>query len=91
MTAEGEWSCFEYREGETSLKVGDCLRTASRRSVWISKLATESIPAELFFHICVKKNHSFIVNGLIAHNMLIYIKTLTGRTIELNVQPSDSI
>jgi intein/homing endonuclease len=45
MTAEGEWRRFEYREGETSLKIGDCLRTASKRSVRISKFGTELIPA----------------------------------------------
>jgi hypothetical protein len=85
------WKRFEYREGETSLKIGDCLRTASRRSVRISKFATELIPAEPFFHICVKKNHNFIVSGLVAHNMQIYVKTLTGITATLNADPLESI
>jgi hypothetical protein len=46
---------------------------------------------EEFFHICIRKNHNFIVNDFIAHNMQIYIKLLDGKTLKLDSQPTDSI
>jgi hypothetical protein len=39
----------------------------------------------------VKKNHNFIVSGLVAHNMQIFIKTLNGQVRVLDVEPSTSI
>jgi ubiquitin len=39
----------------------------------------------------VKNNHNFIVSGLVAHNMQIFIKTASGKTITLDVEPSDTI
>lgn len=39
----------------------------------------------------MKKNHNFIVSGFIAHNMQIYIKTLTGKAFTIDVEPSDSV
>lgn len=39
----------------------------------------------------IKDNHNFIIDGFIAHNMQIFIKTLMGKTITLEVEPSDSV
>ncbi len=44
-----------------------------------------------FFHICIRKNHNFIVNDFIAHNMQIFIKFLDGKTLKLDIKPSDKI
>lgn len=53
--------------------------------------ALESEENLVFYHLSIKKNHNFMVENVIAHNMQIYIKTLSGRKITLDVQPSDSV
>ena len=39
----------------------------------------------------VQKNNNFFVENVLVHNMQIFVKTLTGRTITLDVESSDSI
>lgn len=92
LTSKGEWKRSEFREGSHDrLRIGDSLKTSSGKDEEIVDMLRESIPAEPYFHICIKKNHNFIVGGFIAHNMEIYVKTLTGKTISLDVEPTDSI
>lgn len=67
------------------------MRCWGRDSIRIEKMEMENIEPSKFYHLCVKNNHNFIANGIIAHNMLIFVKTLTGKTIEVNVSPSDTI
>jgi ubiquitin C len=47
------------------------------------------------YHLCVESTHCFFVGsrtfGVLAHNMQIFVKTLTGKTITLDVEASDTI
>ncbi|KAL4473671.1 hypothetical protein ABPG74_022535 [Tetrahymena malaccensis] len=43
------------------------------------------------YHLTIQKNHNFFVNGILAHNKQIFVKTLTGKTITLNAKGTDTI
>ena len=92
LTSKEEWKRSEFREGSKDrLKIGDYLKTSYGKEEEVVDMVREYIPAQPYFHICIKKNHNFIVGGFIAHNMEIYVKTLTGKTITLDVEPTDTI
>lgn len=43
------------------------------------------------FNISVANTHSYFANSILAHNMQIFVKTLTGKTITLEVESNDCI
>ena len=43
------------------------------------------------YHLSIENDHNFFAHGVLVHNMMIYVKTLTGKTITLDVESSDSI
>jgi ubiquitin len=74
------------------LKAGSSLVHQSAACVKVTSIDSILIAyPEPFFHICTQSNHNFVVNGLIAHNMQIFVKTLTGKTITLDVESSDTL
>ncbi len=85
LTTDGQWRRPEYREGEVRLQEGDELLHFSGKTVRVKSISMGSILPEEFYHICTLKNHNFVAGGLIAHNMYIFVKTFTGKTITLDV------
>ena len=53
------------------------------------------VSEETVYNLCIADTHCFFVGsssfGVLAHNMQIFVKTPTGKTIELNVQRSDTV
>jgi len=43
------------------------------------------------YHLNIRESHNFFAYGVLFHNMQIFVKTLTGKTITLDVESSDSI
>ena len=44
------------------------------------------------YTLCVRHNHNFFANSILVHNaMQLFVKTLTGKTITLNVDTNNSI
>ena len=73
----------------TQLEVGDVLQGQSG-DVRVTAITYEA-KVQPVFNISVSGTHTYYANGILAHNMQIFVKTLTGKTITLEVEPSDSI
>jgi len=43
------------------------------------------------YNITVKHTHVYFADGFLVHNMQIFVKTLTGQTITLDVEPSTTV
>jgi len=78
--------------GMEVLKAGDYLLNSEMRSVEIQSINLIYLQNEMnVFHLHLEKNHNFFAYGILVHNMQIFVKTLTGKTITLDVEPSDTV
>jgi len=78
--------------GMDILKVGDYLLNSNQKDVEIRSIKMIYMQNEMnVFHLHVEKNHNFFAYGVLVHNMQIFVKTLTGKTITLDVEGSDTI
>lgn len=67
------------------LKKGDILRHYSEKEERIKAITIKSIAVPVqFYHICTKKNHNFVAEGVIAHNMEIEIQ-IKNREVNLKL------
>eukprot|EP00035_Acanthoeca_spectabilis_P031066 m.12365 g.12365 ORF g.12365 m.12365 type:complete len:811 (-) comp4539_c0_seq2:111-2543(-) len=75
------------------LVVGDVLQLlpsmgGGRATVLSIKIEPQN---QTVFNFTVAEYHNYFTNGVLAHNMQIYVKTLTGGTITLEVEPSEKV
>mmetsp|Transcript_122968 Transcript_122968/g.223488 ORF Transcript_122968/g.223488 Transcript_122968/m.223488 type:complete len:961 (+) Transcript_122968:47-2929(+) len=88
------WAAHTPCQGPT-LEVGDHLISseqagASQVVTAIEELSNlDTSPVETYC-LSVASTCSFFVGGVLAHNMQIFVKTLDGRTLPLDAQPSDT-
>ena len=73
------------------LKTGDTLGTSSVQITSLEYLTCE----ETVFNMCIRDTHCYFVGtrslGLLAHNMQIFVKSLDGKTLTLDVEASDTV
>ena len=87
------WSCHcadkQHELGQ--LSVGDALLTESGQ--WVEVSAIEDRPNECIttYNFTVEQSHCYFAAGVLVHNKQIFVKTLTGKTITLEVQAGDTI
>jgi len=78
------------------LRVGDYIQApekngAGMRVVTAIEELNLDAPVDTFC-LSVERTHAFFVGGVLAHNMTIYVKTLTGETLALNnMKASDTV
>ena len=72
------------------LCVGDLLLGLRGSTRAVTSIVYETTP-QAVFNITIAEHHCYFANGHLAHNMQIFVKTLTGKTVTLEVEPSDSI
>ena len=68
----------------------------SRVASAVQLVGLEFLSCEQTVHnLCIEKTHCFFVGSesveVLAHNMQIFVKTQSGKTITLDVEPSDTI
>lgn len=69
-----------------------CLETADSSAVSIVEVIHERLKyPELFYHLCTKRHHNFVVNGTIAHNLNLRVQTSLGKDIRVDVETTDLI
>jgi len=74
------------------LKCGDMLFSISKNKCQVHKIEIlKEISKIEVFDLSVEGNNNFFVEGVLAHNMQIFVKTITGKTINLSVNPGSSI
>ena len=94
VPAQKSWKAVSPHpdSGMKILEVGDYLFNSEMRNVEITEIKMIYLQHEMnVFHLHLEKNHNFFAYGVLVHNMEIYIKTLTGKTITIDAEPSDSI
>merc|ERR1719182_111840 len=78
-------------ERVVGVKVGDTWGASSVRVTSLEYLSCEAT----VYNMCIKDTHCYFVGsktlGVLAHNMQIFVKTLTGKKIILDVEASDTI
>lgn len=46
---------------------------------------------EAFYHLCIEKNHNFVVDNFIVHNLFVNIKLLSNEVLRKDVNPTQPI
>ena len=74
------------------LQIGDLLLNDENRLIPITKaeIIYSKEPINVY-DLSIPGTHTFFISGVLVHNMKIFLKTLQGETIPLNVEPSDTI
>ena len=91
-----KWCCVEptlFNPKIKKLQIGDTVMTAKQETIEIVNIESyrldESVPVHTLH---IEEVHNFFANGVLVHNaMQIFIKTLTGKTVTINVEPNDTI
>ena len=87
---EVQRSIEDPAERTYTLEVGDAIQRLDGPPAVVQKI--EHLPtARTVYNITVERTHVYFAGGFLAHNMQIFVKTLTGKTITLDVEASDTI
>eukprot|EP00658_Telonema_sp_P-2_P026002 TRINITY_DN20491_c0_g1_i11.p1 TRINITY_DN20491_c0_g1~~TRINITY_DN20491_c0_g1_i11.p1 ORF type:complete len:1774 (-),score=450.72 TRINITY_DN20491_c0_g1_i11:221-5380(-) len=70
--------------------MGDFLMTAGGDWVEIVEI-TEMPDCADVYNLTIDRTHCYFAGGVLVHNMQLFVKTLTGKTITLEVESSDTI
>lgn len=77
---------------QKSLKVGDTILNGKKEVSTLNSIEVIHLQKDVeVYELAVENNHNYFVNNILAHNMQIFIKSLTGKMITIDVEPSDSI
>ncbi|EAR92422.2 polyubiquitin (macronuclear) [Tetrahymena thermophila SB210] len=93
---EKAWKCV-YPGGNSTLKnylsANDSLLLQDKSISYIKNIDFFTTEERFItvYHLTIQKNHNFFVNGVLAHNKYLFVKTLTGKTITLDVESIDTI
>ena len=78
--------------GMQILKVGDFILNSEMKSVEVKGIKMTDLQNEkIGFDLHLEENHNFFAYGVLVRNVGIYVKTLIGKVIPLDVEPSDTI
>eukprot|EP00486_Rosalina_sp_Unknown_P008957 CAMPEP_0201593030 /NCGR_PEP_ID=MMETSP0190_2-20130828/190759_1 /ASSEMBLY_ACC=CAM_ASM_000263 /TAXON_ID=37353 /ORGANISM="Rosalina sp." /LENGTH=352 /DNA_ID=CAMNT_0048052061 /DNA_START=82 /DNA_END=1141 /DNA_ORIENTATION=- len=75
------------------LYVGDKVMNAKQEMIEIVNIESYKLDYNVPVHtLHIEEVHNFFANGILVHNaMQIFIKTLTGKTVTIDVEPNDTI
>ena len=78
--------------GNTKLMIGDKVLHEHEIEAAVVNIEIQKLQEEIeVYELAVEQNHNYFVSHCLVHNMQIFVKTLTGKTINLDVEPSGSI
>ena len=46
---------------------------------------------KMVYHLNIQEHHNFFAYGVVFHNMQIFVKTLLGKTLTIDCEPSDIV
>eukprot|EP01083_Nonionella_stella_P295347 1003770_1 len=91
-----KWCCAEptlFNPKIERLHIGDCLMNAKHEALEIMEIDYRFYEEpQAVYTLHMANVHNFFANGVLVHNaMQIFVSTLTGKQITLNVEPYDTI
>jgi ubiquitin C len=93
-TTSNEWKAVRpHPESKLSqLQIGDALLNCELKESRIQSIKIIALQHHVnMYNLEVETNHNYFVYGILAHNMQILVRTLSGSTITLDVGASDTI
>eukprot|EP01083_Nonionella_stella_P255913 877764_1 len=91
-----KWCCVEptsFNPKIERLHIGDCLMNAKFEAFEIVDIDYRNYEEpQAVYTLHMNNVHNFFANGVLVHNaMQLFVKTLTGKTVTLDVEPNETI